>query len=110
MTPWAAYVATTRTAAELMGLDGELGTVEVGKRADFVVVTGDPADVAGLPTRIEAVYIDGARVPSLTWKRPGRSPGALISRSRVGYSPTMSVQASDSLSPASLNVSRTTSA
>ena len=45
MTPWAAYVATTRTAAELMGLDGELGTVEVGKRADLVVVTGDPADV-----------------------------------------------------------------
>ena len=43
------YVATTRTAAELMGLDGELGTVEVGKVADLVVVTGDPADVRGLP-------------------------------------------------------------
>jgi imidazolonepropionase-like amidohydrolase len=64
MTPWDAYVATTRTASELMGLDEELGTVEVGKRADLVVVTGDPADVAGLPTRIEAVYIDGARVPA----------------------------------------------
>ena len=63
MTPWAAYVATTRTAAELMGLDGELGTVEVGKLADLAVVTGDPSDVGGLPTRIEAVYRSGARVP-----------------------------------------------
>jgi len=63
MTPWAAYVATTRTAAELMGLDGELGTVEVGKVADLVVVTGDPADVRGLPSRIEAVYRSGERVP-----------------------------------------------
>lgn len=64
MTPWAAYVATTRTAAELMGLDDRLGTIEVGKRADLVVVTGDPADVAGLPARIEAVYIDGRRAPA----------------------------------------------
>lgn len=63
MTPWAAYEATTRTAAELMGLDGELGTVEVGKVADLVVVTGDPADVRGLPSRIEAVYRSGTRVP-----------------------------------------------
>ena len=64
MTPWAAYVATTRTAAELMGLDAELGTIEVGKKADLVVVTGDPADVSGLPARIEATYIDGVRVPA----------------------------------------------
>jgi imidazolonepropionase-like amidohydrolase len=64
MTAWAAYTATTRTAAELMGLDAELGTIEVGKRADLVVVTGDPADVQGLPTRIEAVYRDGIRVPA----------------------------------------------
>jgi imidazolonepropionase-like amidohydrolase len=63
MTPWAAYVATTRTAAELMGLEGELGTVEVGKLADLVVVSGDPADVRGLPSRIEAVYRSGVRVP-----------------------------------------------
>jgi imidazolonepropionase-like amidohydrolase len=62
MTPWAAYVATTKTAAELMGLDAELGTVEVGKVADLVVVSGDPADVRGLPARIDAVYQGGRRV------------------------------------------------
>ena len=30
----------------------------------FVVVSGDPADVTGLPARIQAVYIDGVRVPA----------------------------------------------
>lgn len=62
MTPMQAIVATTRSAAELMGLEGELGTLEPGKRADLVVVNGDPLDVATLAERIESVYQDGARV------------------------------------------------
>ena len=62
MTPWAAYAATTRTAAELMGLEAERGTIEVGKIADLVVVEGDPSDVTGLPSRIAAVYQAGRRV------------------------------------------------
>ena len=62
MTPMQAIVATTRSAAELMGLEDELGTLEPGKRADLVVVNGDPLDVATLAERIESVYQDGARV------------------------------------------------
>ncbi len=62
MTPMQAIEATTRSAAQLMGLDDELGTLEPGKRADLVVVGGDPLDLATLPDRIEAVYKDGARV------------------------------------------------
>lgn len=62
MTPEAALVATTSTAAELMGLERELGTLEAGKRADVVVVDGDPFDVEKLPDRIAAVYKDGRRV------------------------------------------------
>jgi imidazolonepropionase-like amidohydrolase len=62
MTPMDAIVATTRSAAELMGLDGELGTLEPGKRADLVVVDGDPLDVATLDQRIGAVYQDGRQV------------------------------------------------
>jgi imidazolonepropionase-like amidohydrolase len=62
MTPMQAIVATTRSAAELMGLEGELGTLEPGKRADLVVVDGDPLDVATLADRIEAVYQDGTQV------------------------------------------------
>jgi len=62
MTRMQAIVATTRSAAELMGLEAELGTLEAGKRADFVVVDGDPLDVATLDQRIGAVYQDGAQV------------------------------------------------
>ncbi|NYH92265.1 metal-dependent hydrolase family protein [Actinopolymorpha rutila] len=42
-------VATTRTNAELLGIDHEVGTVEPDKRADLIVVDGDPlADIAVL--------------------------------------------------------------
>jgi len=62
MTPMQALVATTRSAAELMGLDAELGTLEAGKRADLVVVDGDPLELGELASRISAVYPDGRRV------------------------------------------------
>jgi imidazolonepropionase-like amidohydrolase len=62
MTPMQALVATTSSAAELMGLAAELGTLEPGKRADLVVVDGDPLDVATPDQRIEAVYRDGELV------------------------------------------------
>jgi imidazolonepropionase-like amidohydrolase len=62
MSPVDVLVATTKTAAELMGLERELGTIEPGKRADLVVVTGDPLDFTDLETRIERVYQDGRLV------------------------------------------------
>jgi imidazolonepropionase-like amidohydrolase len=62
MTPMQAIVATSRSAAELMGLEDELGTLEAGKRADLVVVDGDPLDVKTLDQRISAVYKDGEQV------------------------------------------------
>ncbi len=61
-TPAQALVAATRSAAELMGLDDELGTIEPGKRADLVMVAGDAFELATLRERIEAVYKDGVRV------------------------------------------------
>jgi imidazolonepropionase-like amidohydrolase len=62
LSPAQALVAATRSAAELMGLERELGTIEPGKRADLVVVGGDPFDFEKLADRIEAVYKDGVRV------------------------------------------------
>jgi imidazolonepropionase-like amidohydrolase len=59
MTPMQALEATTRSAAELMGLQDELGTLEPGKRADLVVVDGDPLEVGTLAERVTAVYLDG---------------------------------------------------
>jgi imidazolonepropionase-like amidohydrolase len=62
MSPLEALVASTRTAAELLGVLEDRGTVEPGKRADLVVVDGDPLDLPGLPDRVAAVYQDGRLV------------------------------------------------
>jgi imidazolonepropionase-like amidohydrolase len=62
MTPAQSLVATTRTAAELLGVDDELGTLEPGKRADIVVVDGDPLEIDKLAERIDGVWKDGAAV------------------------------------------------
>jgi imidazolonepropionase-like amidohydrolase len=62
MTPMQAIEATTRSAAELMGLQDELGTLQPGKRADLVLVDGDPLDVATLADRVVGVYKDGDRL------------------------------------------------
>ena len=61
-TPTQALVAATSSAAELMGLQDELGTIEPGKRADLVVVDGDPFAFDTLAERIDQVWKDGVRV------------------------------------------------
>ena len=62
MSPREVLLATTRAAAELLGVADERGTLEPGKLADLVVVAGDPYELATLDRRIEAVYLGGDRV------------------------------------------------
>jgi imidazolonepropionase-like amidohydrolase len=61
MTSAAALEATTRSAAQLLGVDDELGTIEVGKLADLVVVAGDIYDFETFGGRVEQVWKAGAR-------------------------------------------------
>ena len=42
LSPAEVIVAATRTPARMLGLDAEIGTLEPGKRADLVLVRGDP--------------------------------------------------------------------
>jgi imidazolonepropionase-like amidohydrolase len=62
MTPDEVWRATTRGAAELMGVAEEFGTLEPGKRADLVVLDGDPHDLTGLDKRVREVWRDGELV------------------------------------------------
>lgn len=62
MTPAQVLTATTQSAAELMGLGDETGTIMPGKHADLVVLDGDPFDLAKLKDNIRAVYADGRKV------------------------------------------------
>jgi imidazolonepropionase-like amidohydrolase len=62
LSPMEAIVCATRNNAAVLGLQDEIGTLEVGKQADLIVVDGDPlADIALLRDRerILAVYKGG---------------------------------------------------
>ena len=52
MAPLDVLAAATSSAAALLGVDEQLGTLEPGKRADLVVVDGDPLDVTTLGERV----------------------------------------------------------
>ena len=57
-----AWHATTLSAARLLGVADDLGSLEPGKRGDVVVLDGDPADLTGLAGRVREVWLDGRQV------------------------------------------------
>jgi len=64
-TPLEAIVAATQTAAECMGWEREIGTVEAGKYADLVLVDGNSLDEIGIlrqPDNIVGVFKGGQTV------------------------------------------------
>jgi imidazolonepropionase-like amidohydrolase len=69
MSPAEALAATTRVAAELLGIAEHTGTLEAGKAADVVVVEGDALDLNDLAGRVRRVYQRGELVSR------GRSTG-----------------------------------
>jgi imidazolonepropionase-like amidohydrolase len=63
LTPMQAIQAATGWAAECVGLEREIGTLEKGKRADLIAVAGDPLAGVGVladTARIRLVLKDGA--------------------------------------------------
>jgi imidazolonepropionase-like amidohydrolase len=62
MTPAQVLTATTQSAADLMRIGDETGTIMPGKRADLVVLAGDPFDLAKLKANVRTVYQAGVKV------------------------------------------------
>ncbi len=58
-TPWQALVAATRNGAAICGVGDELGTVEVGKIADLIVVGSNPLEDINNVRRLQLVLKDG---------------------------------------------------
>ena len=61
MTPAQVIVAATRNSAELMQIT-DIGTVAVGKSADFIVLDANPLDEITNTRRIATVYLRGMEV------------------------------------------------
>ena len=70
LSPDAALAAGTREAARMLGIDGETGTVEVGKCADLIAVPEDPRQDLSVLQRVAFVMRDG-RVARSTVRAAG---------------------------------------
>lgn len=64
LAPMQALVAATSTAARCLHAADQLGTLEPGKWADFVVLAANPLDDIRNTRKIESVWIAGNRVPA----------------------------------------------
>jgi imidazolonepropionase-like amidohydrolase len=56
----AAFAAISSGPAAVLGLDGEIGSLRPGRRADVVIWDGDPLELSSAPV---AVWIDGVAQP-----------------------------------------------
>jgi imidazolonepropionase-like amidohydrolase len=61
LTPLDAIRAATSNAAVVLGLLNEIGTIEVGKKAELVVVLGDPVTDIQAVGNTEWVFKGGVR-------------------------------------------------
>ena len=69
----AAIAAATRGSADALRLT-ELGTIAAGKRADFLVLDGNPLDDIANSRRISHVYQRGAEVDRAAMRRGWSKP------------------------------------
>lgn len=79
-----ALASITLNPAKVFGMDKELGSLEVGKRADVVVWDGDPLELMSAPT---AVFIDGQTIPLVSRQTELRDRYLNLDESKlpVGY-------------------------
>ncbi|HEV2672436.1 MAG TPA: amidohydrolase family protein [Gemmatimonadales bacterium] len=75
MTPMQAIIAGTSGGATLLGVERDVGTIAVGKRADIVATRGDPLQDISVLTQVDFVMKDGK-----VFKRDGQ----VLGRSAAG--------------------------
>jgi len=63
LTPYQALQTATVNAARYFRQSGEFGTIEVGKRADFVMLGGNPLKDISYTRKIEGVMVRGRWLP-----------------------------------------------
>jgi imidazolonepropionase-like amidohydrolase len=74
-TPLEAIQSASIVPARVMGVDGDVGTVTAGKRADMIVVTGDPLHHIADTRNVVLVISAGRRYqPGPLWRSVGFTP------------------------------------
>ena len=68
LTPMQAIVAATGTNAEILGGAKTFGTLQAGRRADFLVLDANPLDDIHNTEKLSAVWQSGKVVPSVSSK------------------------------------------
>jgi imidazolonepropionase-like amidohydrolase len=75
LTPMQAIQAATIVPAKVLRLDQEVGTIEKGKRADLILVDGNPlADIRALRNIALVVTAGTAYDPAKLWRLVGCTP------------------------------------
>jgi hypothetical protein len=77
LTPMDAILSVTRWAAEAIHVDKEVGTVEPGKFADLITITGDPLANIKNTRNVDTVILNGKMINRAfdpNWKNPVPRP------------------------------------
>jgi imidazolonepropionase-like amidohydrolase len=73
--PMEALQAATSVPARVMGLDKTVGTIERGKRADFVLLEADPlADIHNTRRIVRTISAGAVYSPAPLWESVGFKP------------------------------------
>lgn len=65
LTPAQVIESASRSSAEILGIDGDYGTIEPGKVAEFLVLAEDPLDDISNTKTLEEVWQGGQRIHAL---------------------------------------------
>lgn len=74
MTPHEALRSATLHGAQYLGLDDDIGSLEVGKLADLIVLSKNPLDNIRHSESIESVMINGRLYDAMTMNEIGNHP------------------------------------
>jgi imidazolonepropionase-like amidohydrolase len=62
LSPMQAILSGTKVAAQALGMESEIGTLEIGKRADIVIVAGNPLEAIDSLRDIRLVMVGGGMI------------------------------------------------
>jgi len=80
LTPMEALQTATRNPAIYLGLSDMVGTVEIGKKADLVLLEGNPLENISNTKRINVVVVNGKLIPRVTLDKMLKDAEAAASR------------------------------